>query len=1009
MLLPALAVGQQVGATGSVVGTVHDPSGALVPDANVEIEHRTRGIKRTATTDQDGIFTIQALPPAEGYTVTIAKEGFAAYELFGVAVQVGENTPLAITLSISAFGTRVSVDEAGAVANASKIGVSEVVNSSQVLNLPINGRRVDTYVLLTPGVVADGVQGLVSFRGLAGGNVFLTDGNDTSNQFFHENAGRTRVYTQISQDAVQQFQVLSSGYSAEYGRASGGIINTVTRSGSNVFHGTVYWFFRNRTLDARDPHSYVNPPEKRSQVGGSVSGRILKDQLFYFFNSEVHRRSFPLVASIAVPPLFDPSGNFIGGCDMSPGKATPQECAAAIGFLNRQFQVLPRSADSELLFGKLDWMPSIRHRVSASFNYLRWISPNGYQTQAVLNDGSGVGDNGSSNVHTRYGRVSWTWLPSSNKVNELRFGWFKDRHADNLNPALTPSTGLVQITVEGQSNLGVSSDLPRLDPSENRFQLADTLFMTHGRHNLKFGADFINNQDYLRYLADGSGSYDYADFTSFAQDFSGNVTNARRWSTYSQRFGANVFNSTIRDYDVFAEDQFRVAPNVNLNLGMRYEISSLPQPPQGNPDYPDSAHIPSSKTNFGPRVGGSVALNQGRTVVRGGYGIFYSRYSSGVVSTFFLENGVYQQSVVLDTRFLSSPLFGPVFPNALPAYDPNNLPGPSNPNFTSAIDLTIPSKDYRNPYSQQSDMGVEQAITPTLNVSASWLWNRGIHLTTVRDLNIGPPGANVTYTILDAAGQKVGTYVTPGYRVVNRVNPNWRRVNSVESGGNSYYDGLVLQVRKRLAHGFEGFLAYTWSHAIDFNQGGGADNIFFDTGPRSLYNGDYRGDKASSQLDQRHRLVISSTWDPKARHLLLSNWRLSQISTFASSQPATAAVFVQGVPFPGAAFNTTLDGFGGSTRVPFLPASNLDIGRIIRTDARLTRLIRVSEHTELHLNFEAFNVFNHVSTTGVNTLAYVASNQVLRPAPGLGAAIASQGYPDGTNARRAQLSIRYQW
>src|SRR5262249_49365252 len=159
--------------------------------------------------------------PGTGYIVTVTKPGFAEHERSGVDVDVGENTSLVMMLTIAPARTSVSVDEAAPVVDHTKTGISQVVRSSQILNLPINGRRVDTHVLLTPAVVPDGVLGLVAFRGIAGGNAFLTDGNDTSNQFFHENASRTRIPAQISQDAVQEFQVLSSGYSAEYGRASG--------------------------------------------------------------------------------------------------------------------------------------------------------------------------------------------------------------------------------------------------------------------------------------------------------------------------------------------------------------------------------------------------------------------------------------------------------------------------------------------------------------------------------------------------------------------------------------------------------------------------------------------------------------------------------------------------------------------------------------------------------------------------------------------------------------------
>jgi hypothetical protein len=1000
LLLSAAAMAQPLRGTGSITGTVRDTSGALVVGAQVEVRNAEQGIRRNITTDALGIFAVIALDPATGYTVTVTKAGFAVYEEEDLEVLVGEVTNLEPTLRISSEATRVMVSATTNVVDQTKTEVSQVVRQSQILNLPINGRRVDTYVLLTPAVVPDGSSGLVSFRGIAGGNVFLTDGNDTSNQFFDENAGRTRIFTQISQDAVLEFQVLSSGYSAGYGRATGGIINTVTRSGSNAPYGTAYWFFRNRGLDARDPYASVNPPERRQQAGGSLGGKLVQDKLFYFFNTEVHRRDFPLVASLARPPLFDSTGAFTGSC-----AATAAQCAAALQFLSRQFQVLDRTADSELLFGRLDWLPSQTNHISASFNYLRWISPNGFQTQAALNDGTGVGANGNSSVRTRYGKLAWMYIPGGAWINEFRFGWFKDRHADNLNPSLIPSTGLAQIVVEGQANLGSTVDMPRIDPSENRFQVADNVTLLSGRHSWMFGFDFLNTEDYTNYLANRNGTYQYADFTSFAQDFSGNTTGARNWETYTQRFGNPIFDETVRDYSLFTEDQLRVNSHVTLHYGLRYEYSTLPQPKQANPDYPDSGHIPSVKTNLAPRVGGAVAFNHARTVVRGGYGIFYARYPTGLIATFFQQNGIGQPSIELDARFLADPLTGPVFPDAL------KTPPPSSP-----VDLTIPSKDYRNPYTHQGDLAIEHAISGDWNVSAAWLWSRALHLTTVRDLNIGPAETTVAYQIDDANGKAVGRYITPAYRLAYRVNPKYGRVNSVESGGNSYYDGLVVQLRKHLSHGLEGFLAYTWSHAIDFNQGGGVDNIFFSDGPRTLMNGDYRGEKASSQLDQRHRLVVSSTWEPKwtaktagLAHVLGAGWRLSQISTFASTQPATATVLVSGVPFPGAAFNSTLNGFGGSPRVPFDPASGLPIDQTIRTDARLTKIFALSERHQLHVNFEAFNVFNRVSNTAVSTVAFEATNLVLRPVAGLGQGVASQGYPDGTNARRAQVSARLIW
>ncbi len=997
-LVSAASLGAQSSSgTGAISGTVRDPSGAGVAAASVVVSHEDRGVRREIVTAANGSFQVLGLPPAPGYVLTVSFAGFADQEYTGVEVETGEETALDITMDLSPRRTRVVVEESIVVADRGSAGVSQVIHESQILNLPINGRRVDSYVLLTPAVVPDGSTGLVSFRGIAGGNAFLTDGNDTSNQFFHENAGRTRISAQISQDAVQEFQVLSTGYSAEYGRASGGIINTVTRSGSNRTAGTAYWFYRNRAMTARDPYATVKPPEERHQAGASLGGKLIPDKLFYFFNGEIHRRDFPIVSSLSRPPLFGPDGRFRGTCG-----ATAQQCAAALAFLGRNFGVLERTSGSELGFGRIDWRPSEMNAVSASFNYLRWASPNGYQTQSVLNNGEAFGANGNSSVRTRYGRLAWTATPNARWINELRFGWFKDRHADDLPANLIPAaTGPVQISIEGQLNLGVLSEVPRLNPSENRFQLAENITWSTGQHTLRAGADIIRTQEYLRYLRNRNGTYDYADFTSFARDFTGNTTGARRWQAYSQRFGREVFDQTIGDYNFYVQNQHRLLPNVTLNYGVRYEYSHLPQPETGS--------IPTIATNFAPRIGLAAGLNHSRTVLRTGYGIFYARYPGGVLSTLFLENGTYQRSIQLERRFLSDQESGPVFPNRLP-------PSAASSSALAGLptDLTMASPDYRNPYTQQGDIGIDHAVSSSLSINASYIWSRGLHLTTVRDSNIGRMGAPIYYSIEDAAGKEVGEYATPSYRLINRINPDWRRINLIESGGNSYYNGLAVQVRRRMRQGWEGFASYTWSHAIDFNQGGGADNIFFSEGPRTLNNGDYRAEKASSQLDQRHRLVVSSTWEAPGTgtgrlQRLLKGWRFSQISTFASSQPATAVVFVSGVPFPGAAFNTTLNGFGGSPRVPFFPASGLDIDTVARTDARLARVIPLKERLSLHLNLEAFNLLNHVSNTAVNTLAYEAKGGVLRPMPGLGQGVESQGYPDGTNARRLQISMRLIW
>lgn len=995
---------QAVAGFGGISGVVRDASGAVIPGAPVTVSNESKGIRRELTTNDAGVFTAPALIPSTGYRVEVKPSGFTAYDNPNITLQVGQTVELTITMQVSAAATQVEVTDQTPIVESTKTDTSQVVNSEQITNLPINGRRVDSFVLLTPAVVQDGTFGLVSFRGIAGGNAFLTDGNDTTNNFYNENAGRTRITTQISQDAVQEFEVKTTGYSAEFGRASGGVINTVTRSGGNQFHGTGYWFFRNRSLNARDPFATINPPESRHQAGGSIGGPIKKDKLFFFFNGETTRRNFPLVASMTNSNLFDSNGNFLAPATTGCG-ASPEQCETARRFFDRQFGTLPRTANSELFFGKVDYHINDRNTLSASFNYLRWISPLGIQTQAVLNNGSGVGNNADSTVRTRYGRLSWTSIPTSTFVNEARFGWFKDRLFDDFNAALVPSIGAFTLTVQGQQNAGIADAYPRLNPSENRFQYADNATLTLGRHTLKFGGDLVNTHDYNDILRNRFGTYTYATFTNFALDLSGPTAGGKRWQSYSQRFGNPVAETWIHDYNFYIQDQFRVTPKLTVNYGLRYEYASFSQPTQINADYPQTGRIPQPGNNWGPRAGIAYALND-KTVIRAGYGIFYARFQGGLINTFFLENGLWQKNIQLNNTVPADVEIGPNFPNKLPSIDREPPAG--------TVSVTYPANDFRNPYTQQGDVAIERELTRTLGLTVSYVWSRGKQLTTVRDLNAGALGADVSYRVNDASGNQVGTYTTPTYRLANRVNPKWQRVNQVENGGMQYYDGLVIQLNKRMSKGLQGSVAYTWSHAIDYNQGGGNDNIFYSNGPRGLINGDYKGDKGSSALDQRHRFVGSFIYAPtfaKATgwtgKYFVNNWQLSGIVTLASSQPQTPTVFVQGTPFTGAAFNTTLNGFGASTRVPFLPASSLDVDKIYRLDARLTKVLPFTERMNLQLSFEAFNVFNNPSYTARQGQAYTAVNGVLTPFAAYGVGTQTQGFPDGTNARRAQVSARF--
>ena len=1006
----ASAFAQAAAGLGAVTGSVRDASGAVVPDATVVVSNESMGIKRTMQTTDAGVFTAAALVPNTGYSIVISKQGFANWEVKEFQIQVGQTMDFKAVLQVSTATTKVEVSSEAPLVEDTKTGVSSVVDQTQIDNLPINGRRVDSYVLMQPGVTNDGEFGLLSFRGIAMGNSFLTDGNDTTESFYNENAGRTRIGSQISQDAVQEFQIQSNGFSAEFGRALGGVINTVTRSGTNDIHGTAYWYFRNRTLEAADRYANgVKTPEFRHTAGFSLGGPIKKDRVFYFVNYDYTYRNFPALNRIVNNSLTDATGNSIPASNCT---ATAAQCTAAINFILRQMNVVvPRTYNQDLGFAKIDWRPSERNSFTFDMNVLHWVSPHGIQTQAVLTGGAAIGNNGNSTVEDRYGKAAWTFIPGSNAVNELRFGWFKDRLSDPGASDLWPAeTGGLYLTVAG-STVGAAQAYPRTYPSENRYQIVDNYTWTHGAHSAKFGVDFSTTQDWMNQLFNGLGGYSYSNLTNFAKDFTGNTTTGLKdYSTFTQTFGNPIQNIRTTDINFYAQDTWKITERFTFNYGVRYEKTFIPQPTITNPDWPQTGRIPSPSKEFSPRVSLSYSLDN-HTVLRAGYGIFYARFHGNMLDTLFLGNGRYQTSISINPSQAGSP----VFPNILPSA--TGLP-------TGAITLEFAAPDFHAPYTQQGTIALERQLARDIGVTASYIWSRGIGLYVQRDLNLGAPGPTETYTIQDASGNTVGTYVTPVYVLGNRVDSRYSKILQVENGGQSWYNALALQVRKRMSHGFTGQISYTWSHAIDDGNEEGASWNISDTFNNSTIPGNYPFDKGSSTLDQRHRVVINWVWAPTimksdtalARYVV-NGWQLSTITTLASAHPVTATMnsastSANGV-FTGITLaNSTINGSGGWSRVPFLPVGGLNVDQIYSVDGRLTRSFPIGERVKLNLAFEAFNIFNTIHNTGVQTAAYsVSSGGILKPVLTngvslLGTGNASQGFPDGTNARRCQVALR---
>jgi outer membrane receptor protein involved in Fe transport len=995
---------QSAAGVAAITGVVRDASGAAVPNAKVVISSESRGELRSLISNSSGVFAAPALIPGPGYTVTITASGFATWELKDIDLRVGQDLGLTANLSVAQSATKVEVTGAAPLVDTGKTDVSQVVGTNDIMNLPINGRRVDSFVLNTPGVTNDATFGLLTFRGVAGNNSFLLDGNDNTEQFYDENAGRTRIQSQVSADAVQEFEVVSANYSAEYGRAMGGVVNTVTKSGTNQIHGSAFYFLRSTGFDAHDPFSAFNPTEHRVQTGGTVGGAIIKNKLFYFLSTDITRRNFPFVDSQVKVGFVDTVNQVWVGCG---APATPAQCNAINALLPRFFGQIPRKASNDLYFGRLDYNLNEKNTFSTSFNFLRWKSPNGIQTGLSSTTGAGITGNGDDSVTVRNGKATWTWVPNGSIVNSFRYGLDTDRQADGFDQAeLGGGLGYLDVSVAGVQ-LGPATYLPRVEPLEVRNEFADDVSWSKGKHLIKFGFTYEHVKDNINYLSNRYGSYTYPTVTAFAEDYSASTNGGHDYSAFSQTFGNPLVGFAIQDVGFYVQDQWKATDRLTVTLGARYEHTIAPPPAATNPLYPMTGEsIHTGAFNLMPRIGLAYRLND-KTVIRAGMGTFYARLVGGILDDVYTGNGIYQISDSLSNATLIAQ--GPTFPNALAAPLTNITQG------ASTLDILAPK--LKTPYSEQASVAVERSLAKDMLLTVSGIFSRGVNLWGTQDINAPQLGAPFTYSISGGPAGTPSTYTTQVYTGA-RPNPNFGAIYEETNGVSSSYDALVVSFEKRFSHGFQSSAAYTWSHEIDDGQGAATNAIFGFSDALWTYNGNYGFDKGSGALDQRQRFTYTFVWAPQftkstsafAKYVV-NGWQLSSITTIQSGRPAgSLTIHMNDTPVTGMLYSAdALNGFNGNFRVPFFPVNSIYTPWVQQENFRLTKMIPLPrESMRLSLNFEAFNIANNWSPTSLTTQAYTEAKGVLTYTPtAYGVGSADGGFPDGTQARRLQVSARF--
>lgn len=1054
--------------SGAIGGIIKDPQGAVVPNATVTARNAETNTEGTATTDSDGRFRIAQLQPGN-YTVAANASGFSAFTQEKVVVEVGLVTNLEVPLQVAGVaGVTVQVTSETPVINAERQDFTSNINQTSINELPINGRRANNFAVLAPGVVPDGNFGLLSFRGISGLlNNSTVDGGDNNQAFFSEERGRSRVSYSISQAAVREFQINTSNYSAEYGRAAGGVINTVTKSGTNEFHGGGFYYNRNNKLGARNPRAFrsilnpdfstsiigIKPEDVRQQFGGTIGGPIKKDKLFFFFSYDQQRRNFPGLGIFTTPNFL----NTVNRPTLISRGLTDTQINSGLGFLNSLTGTVPRRQDQRIFLPKIDYNINSANIFTATFNRLRSTSPAGIQTQATNTRGRASFGDDFVKVDTLTLRLSSTLSPTI--LNEARFQYSRDNEFQISQPPLPgePTTAINGSAPDVFLQNGIEFGKPtflerRAFPDEKRQQYADTVTISRGKQTFKFGGDFNHVNDLLDNLRNESGAFSYTgtnsindfliDYTNSLTPFARPVTcvsstrtSGQCFNSFNQGFGPTAFRFSTNDYNFFAQDDIRVNSKLTVNLGLRYEYEQLPKTIVPNPALSQTGSLPSDKNNFGPRVGFAYSGDQ-KTVIRGGYGIYYGRIINSTIANALTNTAVpgAQFQVSLSSGVAAQLAQAPRFPNVLP----NQVGVPSQVQFFS--------RNFQAPLIHEADVVVERQLGRNTAISASYLLSYGRNLPFFVDTNIGQTTQLINYNVVGGpfAGQMVSiptfTGVTPAPTAANpfpnaRPNPNFEALTEIRSTVKSQYNAVVLQANRRYSKGLQFQTSYTLAKATDNGQ---SSATFTNTNdPLDPFNQDR--ERGRSTFDVRHKFVASAVYTPdffgkdsesRVGRAVFNGFNIAPIVSFYSGRPYSGTISGSAQRFIGnggsgvsiltpgtSTIAGGLNATGGSSRFASLPRNSFRQPRIVNVDLRVSRRFRFAESKNIEFLAEAFNLFNRTQVTTVNTVLYTSTAVPTGAATGtlptlqFNPAFGTTNEAGGTlfRERQVQLAVRFEF
>jgi hypothetical protein len=855
LLTPWPLAAQNAGAT--LQGTVTDDQGGLLPGATVTVTNAETGYVRVMSTDTKGWFRAAALAPGR-YNLRVELAGFGSQTRSGLTLTIGQEATLALPLKVAALAESIDVTAETPVIETTKSTLGTTVTRSQLDELPIVDRNFAALANLTPGITGVGGGGVNASGQLNRSDTQLIDGVSNDETVVSGQRGG------ITLEAVREYVVMPSQFSAEYGEASGAIMNVVTRSGTNKMEGRVFAFDRDDALDSTNPFAKAQgsgkAPFSQQRFGGVLGGPVVRDRLHYFAAYEgLRQRETSVITSPLVPVA------------------------------NRE---VPHDTNGHQILVRGDYQYTTNHTLVVKYRF--------DQTKEI------AGNIGDLNTYERgYDRTfrnqdvtaSETWILSPRAVNEVRFQYsrlYRQFDTDGYSAADAPAI------VRPSANLGKAANQPQGD-RERYIQLFDNFSYTRGTHNLKAGASLFTVSVRTYFLANKDGTF------TFATDAPFNPSDLSTYPTlYTRTLGDPISMAPHDVYTAFLQDSWLVRRNLTLNYGLRYAVETTWSKAPG-------VHVPDDKNDFAPRVGFAWdPFKDGRTSVRGGFGLYYDQTFTDVT-----------QHVTLEAHSVGVTIRNPGYP------DPYGQ-GTVTPQKQST---SVAAPHIDTPYTRTFSLGVARELVKGLALSVDAVSARGFNLFDAPDINYPDPVTHV------------------------RPNPDFLRITQYETAGHSWSDALLVGLERHSGRGPRFGIAYTYSKALrdveDFTF------VAQDQNRRAA-------EKGLASNDRRHQIVANLTW------ALPLGFQVGAVVQARSGRPynITTGTDNNGDTVQNDRPDLLVPGGSYTDRATFSSAFTGRVGNLARNagtgpgffqlDARLSKRIPVGQK-RLETFVEAFNATNHVN------------------------------------------------